>query len=155
MFVGGGCSVESCSGGILNFAEKRISRGANCQVFALAVFEIRRAPRVFLYCFAHFPAVIVRVATLLIYLSKNPQNFPQSKIENRRSKNRSAGNPPQFLNPGLKSTRTDAILKKFEFKMNFKLKINLKRIIRKSDLSNEPIYSPAQSRETNPLKKKI
>jgi hypothetical protein len=83
---------------------------------------------------------MVRVATLLIHLSKNPPNFPQSKIEYRRSKNFSAGNPPLFVNPGLKSTR-DAILKKLEFKMNFKLKINLK-----------PICSPAQSRETIPLR---
>jgi hypothetical protein len=127
MLVGGECSAESCSGGIRNSAEKGISRGANCQVFALAVFEIRRAPRVFLYRFAHFPVVMVRVETLLIYLSKNPPNFPQSKIEYRRTKNCSAGNPPPFGNPGLKRTRTDAILKKLEFKMNFKLKINLKR----------------------------
>jgi hypothetical protein len=122
MLVGGGCSAESCSGGIRNSAEQGISRGANCQVFAPAAFEIRRAPRVFLYCFAHFPVVMVRVATLLIYLSKNPPNFPQSKIEYRWSKNCSAGNPPPFVNPGYKST-----LKKFKFKMNFELKINLKR----------------------------
>jgi hypothetical protein len=127
MLVGGGCSAESCSGGIRNSAEKGISQGANSQVFAPAVFEIRRAPRVFLYRFPHFPVVMVRVATLLIYLSKNPPNFPQSKIEYRRSKNCSAGNPPPFVNPGLKRTRTDAILKKFAFKMNFKSKINLKR----------------------------
>jgi hypothetical protein len=37
--------------------------------------------------------------------------FPQSKIEYRRSKNCSAGNPPPNVNPGLKCTRTDAILK--------------------------------------------
>jgi hypothetical protein len=43
MLVGGGCSAESCSGVIRNSAEKGISRGANCQVFAPAVFEIRRA----------------------------------------------------------------------------------------------------------------
>jgi hypothetical protein len=61
MLVGGGCSAESCSGGIRNSTEKGISRGANCQVFAPAVFKIRRAPRVF----AHFPVVMVRVATLL------------------------------------------------------------------------------------------
>jgi hypothetical protein len=45
MLVGGGCSAESCSGGIRNSAEKGIFRGANCQVFAPAVFEIRRAPQ--------------------------------------------------------------------------------------------------------------
>jgi hypothetical protein len=33
----------------------------------------------------------------------------------------------QEENPGLKCTRTDVILKKFEFKMNFKLKINVKQ----------------------------
>jgi hypothetical protein len=44
MLVGGGCSAESCSDGIRNSAEKGISRVGNCQVFALAVFEIRRAP---------------------------------------------------------------------------------------------------------------
>jgi hypothetical protein len=32
----------------------------------------------------------------------------------------SSGNPPLRGNPGLKCTRTDDILKKFEFKMNFK-----------------------------------
>jgi hypothetical protein len=37
--------------------------------------------------------------------------FLQSKIEYRRSKNCSAGNPPAFVNPGLKRTRMDAILK--------------------------------------------
>jgi hypothetical protein len=67
MLIGGGCSAESCSGGIRNSAEKGISRGANCQVFAPAVFEIRRTPRVFLYGFAYFAVVMVRVATLLIY----------------------------------------------------------------------------------------
>jgi hypothetical protein len=59
-----------CSGGIRNSAEKGISRGANCQVFAPVVFEIRRAPCVFLYRFAHFPVNMVKVATLLIYLTK-------------------------------------------------------------------------------------
>jgi hypothetical protein len=37
--------------------------------------------------------------------------FPLSKIEYCRSKNCSAGNPTPFVNPGLKCTRTDAILK--------------------------------------------
>jgi hypothetical protein len=45
MLVGGGCSAESSSGGIWNSAEKGISWGANCQVFAPTVFEIRRAPQ--------------------------------------------------------------------------------------------------------------
>jgi hypothetical protein len=39
----------------------------------------------------------------------------------------SVGNHPPRGNPGLKCTRTDTILKKIEFKMNFKLKINVKR----------------------------
>jgi hypothetical protein len=71
-----------CSGGIRNSAEKGISQGANCHVFAPAVFEIRRAPHVFLYRFAHFPVVLVRVATLLIYLTKNPPNRipPEQKL---------------------------------------------------------------------------
>jgi hypothetical protein len=103
VLVGGGYYAESCSGGIRNSTEKGISqgancqvllrgyselrregntRGANCQVFALAVFEIRRAPRVFLYRFAYFPVVMVRVATLLIYLTKNPPNriLPEQKL---------------------------------------------------------------------------
>jgi hypothetical protein len=41
--------------------------GSKLSGFAPAVFEIRRAPHVFLYGFAHFPVVMVRVATLLIY----------------------------------------------------------------------------------------
>jgi hypothetical protein len=40
--------------------------------------------------------------------------FPQSKIEYHQSKNCSAGNPPSRGNPGLKRTRTDAILEKFD-----------------------------------------
>jgi hypothetical protein len=53
--------------------------------------------------------------------------FPQGKIEYRRSKNCSAGIPPPRGNPELKHTRTNAALKKFEFKMNFKLKIIVKQ----------------------------
>jgi hypothetical protein len=41
---------------------RELSRRAHCQVFSLAVFKIRRAPRVFLHRFAHFPIVMVRVA---------------------------------------------------------------------------------------------
>jgi hypothetical protein len=117
MLVGGGCSAERCSGGIRNSPEKGISQGANCQVFALAVLKIRRAPRLFLYRFTDFPVVMVRVATLLIYLTKNlPNLLPvfyvlQSNIEYRRSKNCSAGNPLPFVNPGLKRTRTNVFLK--------------------------------------------
>jgi hypothetical protein len=53
--------------------------------------------------------------------------------------NRSAGNPPPRGNPGLKRTRTDAILKKFDQKMNFKFKNMSSGIIRTSDLSNYTI----------------
>jgi hypothetical protein len=96
---------------------REFSLGANCKVFAPAVFEIRRAPRVFLYRFAHFPVVMVRVVTVLNYLTKNLPNllpvfyFLQSKIEYPWSKNGSAGNPPPFVNPGLKGMRMDANLK--------------------------------------------
>jgi hypothetical protein len=66
---------------------------------------------------SHFSVVMVRVATLLINLNKNPPNlltvfyFLHSKIEYRRSKNCSAGNPPPRGNLGLKCTRMYAILK--------------------------------------------
>jgi hypothetical protein len=39
-----------------------------------------------------------------------------------------AGNPPPRGNPGLKCTRTDPILKKFDWILNFKLKINVQRV---------------------------
>jgi hypothetical protein len=61
--------------------------------------------------------IMVRVVTLLKYLTKNPPNllhmfyFPQSNIEYCRSKNCSAGNPTPFVYPGLKRTQRDAILK--------------------------------------------
>jgi hypothetical protein len=45
MLVSGGCSGKSCSSCIQNSAKKEISRRANCQVFAPAVLEIRRAPQ--------------------------------------------------------------------------------------------------------------
>jgi hypothetical protein len=87
MLFGGGCSAESCSGSIRNSVEKGISRGANCQVFALVVFEIRRAPRL-----AHFPVVMVRVATLLIYctLLKIRQIYSPFFIS-RRAKSNTTG----------------------------------------------------------------
>jgi hypothetical protein len=75
MLIGGEFSAESCFGGIRNSAENGISRGANCQVFPPAVFEIRRALCVFLNGFPHFHVVMVRVATQLIYLTKTPPNF--------------------------------------------------------------------------------
>jgi hypothetical protein len=92
-----------CSGGNRNSAEKGISRGANCQVFAPAVFEIRRAPRVFLYRFAHFSCSHGQGC--------NTAYIKIRQIEYRRSKNCSAGSPPPRGNPGRKCTRTDAILK--------------------------------------------
>jgi hypothetical protein len=54
--------LERGAPGVFGFPHRGISRRANCLVFARAVFEIRRAPRVFLYPFAHFPIVMVRVA---------------------------------------------------------------------------------------------
>jgi hypothetical protein len=92
-------------------------------------------------CLAHFPISLAWQATVYrktfeLTLNKSAKvplrllsvfYFLQSKIEYRRSKNCSAGNPLPIVNPGLKCTRTDAILKKFDWKMNFKLKINLKQ----------------------------
>jgi hypothetical protein len=53
--------------------------------------------------------------------------FSRSKTEYQRTKNCFAGNPPPRENPGLKRTRTDDILKKFDQNMNSKLKINVQR----------------------------
>jgi hypothetical protein len=105
LLFGGGCSGESCSSSILIAAEKGISRRANCLVFALAVFIIRRASQETVFFFT--PAVF--------YSHRAP-----------RGCNGPVGNPPPRGNSGLQRTRTDAILKKFDFKMNFKLKINIK-----------------------------
>jgi hypothetical protein len=103
MLVGGGYSAESCSGGIRNSAEKGISRGANCQVLLRRYVELCRegnfpGSKLLGFCsggirntqsttciplsFAHFPVVMVRVATLLIYLTKNPPNRipPKQKL---------------------------------------------------------------------------
>jgi hypothetical protein len=89
MLVGGGCSAESCSGGIRNSAEKGISRGANCQVFAPAVLEIRRAPQeTGFFCSG---GILFTQSTTWVFCS--------------------GGNPPPRGNPGLKCTWTDAILK--------------------------------------------
>jgi hypothetical protein len=41
-------------------------------------------------------------------------NFPHSKIKSHWGINCSVGNPPPRGNPGLKPTRTDAILKKLD-----------------------------------------
>jgi hypothetical protein len=67
-------------------------RGANCQVFAPALFEIRRAPRVFLYCFAHFPVVMVRVATqLILYTLLKIRQIYSPCFISRRAKSNTAG----------------------------------------------------------------
>jgi hypothetical protein len=95
---GGGCSGEHCSGGIQISAERRISWRANCLVFAPAVFKIRRAPQETGFCCSS--GILITQSTTWVFCS--------------------AGNPPPRGNPGLKCTRTDDILKKLEFKMNFK-----------------------------------
>jgi hypothetical protein len=137
MLFGGGCSVESCSGGFRNSAEKGISRGANCQVLLRWYSELRReenfpGSKLSGFCsggirntqsttciplwFRAFScshgqgcntAYILKIRQILLPVFY----FPQSKIEYRRSKNCSAGNPPPRGNPGLKCTRMDAILK--------------------------------------------
>jgi hypothetical protein len=124
MLVGGGCSGESYSGGIRNSAEKGIFQRANCQVFALEVFEIRRAlQETGFFAPEVFYSRRAPCETLELTLNKSAKvplhllsvfYFPQSKIEYHRSKNCSARNPPPIVNPGLKWTRTDAILKKFD-----------------------------------------
>jgi hypothetical protein len=79
-------------------------------------------------CLVHFSISLARQATVyrkILELTLNKSTkvhlhllyvfyFPQSKIEYRRSKNCSAGNPPPIVTPGLKCTRTDAILKKID-----------------------------------------
>jgi hypothetical protein len=56
--------------------------------------------------------------------------------------NCSVGNPPPRGNPGLKCTRTETILKKFDQKMNFKFKQKMSSgIVQTSDLSNYTICS--------------
>jgi hypothetical protein len=133
--LGGGCSRESCSGCIQNSTEKGIFRKANCQVFALAVLEICRAPQktiflalaVFYSCRAPcgcqvwpiFLSVLLErppcTAKLLNSLSKKSAkvrlrllsvfHFLQSKIPYCRSQNCSVANPPPIVNPGPKCTR--------------------------------------------------
>jgi hypothetical protein len=70
MLVGGGCSAESYSSGIRNFAEKGISQGANCQVFAPAVFAICRAP---------LETSFVLLQRYLIYAEQSP--YPHVAVE--------------------------------------------------------------------------
>jgi hypothetical protein len=74
MLVGGGCSWESCSGGIRNSAEKGISRRANCQVFAQAVFEIHRAPQETVFLLCRYSIHVPCTAKLLNSLSINRQS---------------------------------------------------------------------------------
>jgi hypothetical protein len=95
MLVGGGCSAESCSGGIRNSAEKGISRGANCHVLLWRYSELRRegsfpGSKLSGFCsggiqntqsttciplsLRAFSCSQGQVATLLIYLTKNPPN---------------------------------------------------------------------------------
>jgi hypothetical protein len=104
LFVGG-CSGENCSGGIQISSERGISQGANFLVFAPAVFKICRAPQETV--FFGSGSILFMQSTTWVFCS--------------------AGNTPPRGNPGLKCTLADGILEKFEFKMNFKRKINVKR----------------------------
>jgi hypothetical protein len=82
-----------------------IPREHNCLVFAPAVFEIRRAPQeTGFFCSR---GILFTQSTTWVFCS--------------------AGKSSPRGNPLLTCTRTDDILKKFEFKMNFKLKINVKQ----------------------------
>jgi hypothetical protein len=57
---------------------------------------------------------------LILLVSQKQAKIKQNKMcFASKQKFSSAGNPPPRGNPGLKHTRTDNILKKFEFKMNF------------------------------------
>jgi hypothetical protein len=71
---------------------------------------------------------------------------------NHTGANCSAGNPPPRGNPGLKRSWMDAILKNFDLKMNFKLKINVQRD-RTNFRSINTICSLPQSHETVPFRK--
>jgi hypothetical protein len=53
--------------------------------------------------------------------------FLHRKIKYRQSKNCSVGNPSTRGNPGLKWTRTDAILKKIDWQQILKIKINVQQ----------------------------
>jgi hypothetical protein len=52
---------------------------------------------------------------------RNPR---RAKSNTARAKTALRGNHPPKGNPGLKHTRMDAILRKFDWKYNFKLKLN-------------------------------
>jgi hypothetical protein len=94
LLFGGGCSGENCSGSILISAERLEFHGEKTVWF------------------------------LLRWYSKYAEHlrkrffFAVAVFYSRRAFC-SAGNPSPRGNPGLKCTRTDNILKKFEFKMNF------------------------------------
>jgi hypothetical protein len=66
--------------------------------------------------------------------------------------NFSAGNPPPRGNPGLKSTRMDAILKKFDKKINFEFLKNVQRDHANFRSIQVHHLQPSQSCETIPLK---
>jgi hypothetical protein len=77
-----GSKLSGFAPAVFGTPQSREFPGEQTVIFAPAVFKIRRAPRVFLYSFAHFPIVMVRVAILLIYLTKNPPNRipPEQKL---------------------------------------------------------------------------
>jgi hypothetical protein len=52
---------ERVAPAVFGFPQRGEFPGEQTVWLALAVFEIRRAPLVFLYCFTHFPMVMVRV----------------------------------------------------------------------------------------------
>jgi hypothetical protein len=114
--------VLCCSGGIL-FMQSTMWVLISCcyvwRIFLSVMLDRRPSTAKILHWLNKSAKVPLRLLSVFY--------FPQSKIEYCQSKNCSAGNPPLFVNPRLKSTWMDAILREFEFKMNFKLKINLKR----------------------------
>jgi hypothetical protein len=104
LLSGEGRSGGSCYGGIRISAEKGISQRANCLVLLRwysKYAEHLRKP------FFFTGGILLTQSTTRLFCS--------------------AGNPPPRENPVIKRTRTDDILKKFKFKMNSKLKINVKR----------------------------
>jgi hypothetical protein len=138
-------SGERCSVGIQISAERGIfQRGNQFLLLRRYLFYRYAEHQLFMHKFLRiFPLVMLKRRLCMDWKSTNflcMFYFPQSKIEYRRSINSSAGNPSTRGNPGLKCTRTDAILKKFEFKMKFKFKKTLSGILRTSDLS-KLVYS--------------
>jgi hypothetical protein len=129
LLFGGGCSGENCSDSIQISTERGASRRAHCLVIAPAIFEIRRAPQE--PGFFGSGDILFKQSTTWVFCS--------------------AGNPPPRQNPGLKCTRTDDILKKFEFKTNLKGKLNVKwdrTNFRSIQYRGNTIYSLPQSCET-------